>query len=427
MIVPCISGRCRYSLSHRGEGKGEGVTWICSIIGLEFYALLLAWAQSLGGVRTDEAKTLLNIPYPHPPLLRWIVSQTEALPFQEMLWRVLLASIVVQAVWLVWDMGRDLPRGVRIAAAASWLLSAAVIQQAGSITTAPVTAIWGLVFCWFLCRSELVEERYVGTNVSMLRRAQHDTFIIAFLWLLSLFTAYQAVLYLPIVVAALRRRQVSWDHVAFLVCSPLFLVGLYALSNPLSLDRFVDAGTLNVGKTLFQKLSDVGRTAMVGGSIVGVVMGLWGIMRKRAWPLALSILLVAAFIFLSLRSYYAVFFAPLFTGGVLLLLREHRACWKQIGIAYLLALFFLRPFPPEMAPSPARLVMQRLMREGIEGVVLISGSFGHEWQYESRLPIRKYRPELLKGAGAVVCLTTCDGLSDSWQKLEGIPVDVWVR
>ena len=278
-------------------------------IGLEFYVLLLAWLQSLGGVRTDEAKMLLNIPYPHPPLLRWIVHQTEILPFQEMLWRVLLASILVQAVWLVWNMGRDLPRGARIVAAGAWLLSAAVLQQAGSITTAPMTAVWGLVFCWFLCRSELVEERYVGTNVSMLRRAQHDTFIIALLWLLSLFTAYQAVLYCPLVIAILRQRKVSWGDTAFSVGFPVFLAGLYTLSNPLSLDRFVDAGTLNVGKNLFQKLSDLGDAALVGGSAVGAIVGLYGMLLTRARALSLSLLLVAAFVFLSFRYYYAIFFA----------------------------------------------------------------------------------------------------------------------
>src|SRR3989338_1016491 len=394
----------------------------CAVIGLELLAILLAWLQSLGGVRTDEAKMLLNIPYPHPPLLRWIVSQTEALPFQEMLWRVLLASIVVQAVWLVWDMGRDLPRGARIVAAGAWLLSAAVFAQAGSITTAPVTAVWGLVFCWFLINPHPNPLPSNGEG-----RIPPIISLVGVYWLLSLFTAYQAVLYFPIVAAALRRRTVSWKYVACAVGFPLFLVGFYALSNPLSLDRFVDAGTLNMGKTFFQKLSDVGRTATVGGSIVGVIMGLWGIMRKRAWPLAISLLLVAAFIFLSLRSYYAVFFAPLFTGGILLLFREHPAWLQRVCIAYLLALFFLRPFPPEMAPISARLVMQRLGREWVEGEVLISGSFGHEWQYESRWPVRRYRPEFLQNAGAVVCLESCEDFTDQWRKVDGMPVEVWIQ
>lgn len=386
------------------------------IIGLETLAILLAWMQSLGGVRTDEAKTLLNIPYPHPPLLRWIVSQTEVLPFQEILWRVLLASIVVQAVWLVWDAGRGLARGPHLLVCASWLCSSAVLLQAGTVTTAPLIAVFGLFLVSYILRQDDGNPRQMS--------GAHILFLV---WLAALFTAYQAVLYFALLVAALLRLHVSRRALVTVVAVPLFLVALYVLSNPLSLDRFVDAGTLNMGKSFSQKLADIGNMAMVGGSIVGAVSGLWGIILRRAWPLALSLLLVAAFVFLSLRSYYAIFFTPLFTGGALLLLREYPAWWKKIGIAYLLTLFFLRPFPPEMAPSPARLVMQRIVQEGVRGEVSIAGFFGHEWQYESTLPIRKYRPGFLDGAGAVVCLDTCDSLGDSWRKLDGVPVDVWVR
>lgn len=389
---------------------------IFSIIGLEALAILLAWLQSLGGVRTDEAKTLLNIPYPHPPLLRWIVNQTEFLPFQEMLWRVLLASMVIQAVWLVWRASVGMKRWPRLLACASWLGSAAVLLQAGTITTAPLIAVFGLFLVSFVLWSEDDSSwRLPGTCVLFL------------LWLAALFTAYQAVLYFALLVAALLRLRVSRLILVSVVGIPLCLIALSALSNPFSLDRFVDAGTLNVGKSFFQKFADVGSTAMVGGSIVGAIFGLYGMVLKRAWPLALSLLLVAAFIFLSLRSYYAIFFAPLFTGGVLLLLREHPAWWKKMGIAYVLALLFLHPFSPAMAPGPARTVMQRLAQEGVQGEVSIAGSFGHEWQYESAFPIRKYRSGFLDGAGAVVCLNPCDGLGDSWRKLDGVPVDVWVR
>lgn len=407
--------------------------YVLSVVGLELYALLLAWQQSLGGVRTDEAKMLLSIPYPHPPLLRWIVSQTEFLPFQEMLWRVLFASLLVQAVWLVWDMGKGLRPAVRLLAAATWLLSAAFLQQVGSITTAPVTAVFGLVFCWFsLCSWKNPSPSHSAPS-SWPRggRGQGEGLplpsVLAFLWLLSLFTAYQVVLYLPIVVAVLRRLQVTWKWVACSVGVPLFLVGLYALGNPLSLDRFVDAGTLNMGKTVFQKFSEVGSAAMVGGGAVSAVVGLYGVILTRARALSLSLLFVAAFVFLSSRPYYAILFTPLFTSGVILLLRERPQWWKNIGIAYLFALLLLRPFPLGMMPGPAREVMQRLEQEGARGEVLISGSFGHEWQYESRLPIRRYRPEFLDEAGAIVCLGSCDDFGDSWRKLDGGPVDVWVR
>lgn len=393
------------------------MVYCLSIVGLELYALLLAWAQSLGGVRTDEAKILLNIPYPHPPLLRWVVNQTEILPFQEMLWRVLLASILVQAVWLVWKAGAGLARGPRFLACVSWLCSGAVLLQTGTITTAPLIAVFGL----YLVTTVLQRE-----NDSSTKKMPGACFLFL-AWFAALFTAYQAVLYLPLLVAILLRLRVSRSSLFFIVDVPLLLVMLYVLSNPLSLDRFVDAGTLNVGKSLFQKIADLGGALMVAGSGVGALVGVYGMTRARSAPLLFSFLLVCAFVFLSFRSYYAILFAPLFVGGVILLLRERPEWWKKIGTAFILALFILHPLPLGLSPSPAREVMRRLQQEGVKGEVLIAGSFGHEWQYESSLPIRRYRPEFLKDAGAVVCLDVCGSLRNPWRKLRGTSVDVWVR
>ena len=80
-----------------------------------------------------------------------------------------------------------------------------------------------------------------------------------------------------------------------------------------------------------------------------------------------------------------------------------------------------------MVPSPARQVLHALTETGVEGDILIRGSFGHEWQYESALLIRKYRSGVLDGAGAVVCLDPCDGMVAPWQKLQWMSTDVWVR
>ncbi|MBI2117605.1 hypothetical protein HYT95_01775, partial [Candidatus Peregrinibacteria bacterium] len=167
--------------------------------------------------------------------------------------------------------------------------------------------------------------------------------------------------------------------------------------------------------------------AMVGGSMVGAVVGLLGIMLRRARALSLSILLVAAFIFLSLRSYYAIFFTPLFTGGILLLFREHPEWWKKIGAAFIIALFILHPFPLGLKPSLAREVMQALTKAGVHGEILINGSFGHEWQYESALPIRKYRLELLSFADALICLRPCEGIGTGWRRFMRTSVEVWSR
>ena len=67
---------------------------ILIILLLEGYAILLAGMQGVAGVRTDEAKYLLNIPYPHPPFARWIIGQTEWMTYQEMFWRIVFATIL---------------------------------------------------------------------------------------------------------------------------------------------------------------------------------------------------------------------------------------------------------------------------------------------------------------------------------------------
>ncbi len=169
---------------------------LSTIIGLELYAFALAWMQALGGVRTDEAKYLLNIPYPHPPLARWILSQTEALPFQEMFWRTVFATLVVQAAWLVWTMAPDLPRRTRLAMCGCWLIAAAVVLQAGSIMMAPLNALQGLFFVWLYLRRDIDLSRSLGW--------------LCLLWFASLFTAYQAVLFLPVVIAVVYRTRTSW-------------------------------------------------------------------------------------------------------------------------------------------------------------------------------------------------------------------------
>src|SRR3989338_3989707 len=111
------------------------------VIGLQIVAFLLAWLQFLTGMRTDEAKYLLNIPYPHPPLIRSVLGWTDGFVYQEIFWRVIFATLIIQAVWLVWDMGRSFGRPSRILLALAWLLSSGVILQGGSLFIGPLSAL----------------------------------------------------------------------------------------------------------------------------------------------------------------------------------------------------------------------------------------------------------------------------------------------
>jgi hypothetical protein len=185
---------------------------------LECYALLLAVVQEHNGVRTDEAKYLLDIPYPHPPLARWFFSLFDGFTWQEFFIRALVATFMVQAAWIVWDMARSLNRSGKIAVAVLWLGSAAFVLQVGTVMMAPLTALQALVFLWIL---SLPKERLPGMPA------------MGFLWFATLFTALQGALLAPIVFAALRLRGASWKQVALYLGAPLVLVGLYALGNPL--------------------------------------------------------------------------------------------------------------------------------------------------------------------------------------------------
>ncbi|MFA6523279.1 MAG: hypothetical protein WCS85_02835 [Candidatus Peribacteraceae bacterium] len=386
---------------------------------LEAYALFLAWVQSLHGVLTDEAKYLLNIPYPHPPLIRSILSLTTALSVQEMLWRIVFASLLVQAVWIVWEIGRGLSGEQRFVLGGSWLLSAALVLQAGTIMMAPLTALEGLVFVAL----------YVAAETTSRSRIPRSPFLIGVLWLASLFTAFQAVLYLPLVFAMFRKMRVSVMEMIIYIIGPMVLAALFALAEPLILASFVNVGTKDVDVSALGRTINLFRAWSIGGSVLLGLLGTAGILLERRWALLGSLLLVCAYVFLSFHFYYAILFLPLFIGGMPAFFHH---LWKKPAPLIFPLIFItgiiLALFPLKLSPSPARAVARSLPVSGT-GVLLINGSFGHEWQYESPVPVRRFQQSLLPDAEAVVCLTPCEEMTrvDGWKTLAGQSVEVWVR
>lgn len=386
-----------------------------TLIGLELYALSLAWLQSLGGVRTDEAKYLLDIPYPHPPLARSVLGFTEGLPWQEGFWRFAFASLVVQAVWLVWSLSPDLPRKPRFALAGCWLACAAVAYQAGSVMMAPLNALQGLVLAWLAARRDIDLRRSLGW--------------IGIFWGMSLFTAYQAALYAPLLILLVRRsRAPLWQQIAC-VAGPLFLVALYALSNPLSLASFVGAGTLNAGVGTPHKLRDLGIAWVIAGSSALTLLGLAGMAKDRRWDLLASALLASAFLFVSFRGYYAILLTPLLVAGAVPALRRWPAAAGPVFAATAIATIVLFPVVHlPLAPGPARETMRALRAHGADQAVLVSGPFGHDWQYESGIPVGPYAESAVGAADAVVCLRACAGFPrEGWARVEEAPVEAWIR
>ena len=387
-------------------------------IGLQACALVLAvYPWLLGGVRTDEAKYLLNIPYPQPPFGRWIIGMTEFLPFQELLWRLIIASLLVHAVFLIWKISAKCGTFARLFLCAAWLLSAGVLLQMGTIMMAPVTALQGLLL--------------VALAMFLpLKKDQWTSFFIGLLWFASLFTAYQAVLYLPLAVEALRRTKTSIFTQILYILIPIALVFVYALSNPLIIASFVNAGTENETIPFYAWAFYLVRLWLSGGSVILTVLGMWGMLRHRRFGLLGSFILLSAFCFISFREYYDILFTPLFIGGAILLLQQRKNrslpfLWLTAGLVFCTA-FFTWKYPVIYSPGPARSVMQEIQAAGGTGSIIIAGPFGHQWQYESRFQIERYRSGALLSAQAAICLIKCEGIETSgWQKVDLYGVEVW--
>jgi len=394
---------------------------ILIILLLEGYAILLAGMQGVAGVRTDEAKYLLNIPYPHPPFARWIIGQTEWMTYQEMFWRIVFATILVQAVWVIWsgslchelkwfdrahhDTKSQLSQ--KIILGFSWLLSAALFMEGGKIMMAPLTAIQGLILVLFF-----LKDREASEAIS--------SFWLGLLWLVSLFTAYQAVLFLPIVIAVFWRMRIPVFHKLVYVGGSLVLLAIYTLTNPLVIASMINAGGQQVSVSFVDRLGGVIDLWMIGGSVVVSILSVLGMIRAKSIPLIASLILVCAYIFFAHRAYYSVLFLPLLIGGMILFLEEHTLpLGRSVGLMAVMLLVFVQQYLFDGSQNITRDVLSKIPQEIRAGDILIAGPFGHQWQYASRVPLRRYRPELLSQAQAVVCLKSCEGFDESgWEKQE---------
>jgi len=123
-------------------------------LGLQAYAVFLAVTQWKIGLRTDEAKYILDIPYPHPPLVRFVLHATDSVFFAEFFWRLFIATLIVQAVWMLVSVARRIDVRTVPLVVALWLCSPALLLQGGTIMIAVFTAIQmlGLLILSLLAR-----------------------------------------------------------------------------------------------------------------------------------------------------------------------------------------------------------------------------------------------------------------------------------
>lgn len=386
---------------------------------LEAYAFALAFLQVPGGVRTDEAKYLLSIPYPHPPLVRSLMAWTSGLTHHEFFWRMIVASLCVQAVWLIADLGDVLTRPRKQALCFAWLLSSALVLQGGTIVLSVLSALFGLIFLWFALHPE---------------PAKKPSFV-ALLWLASLFTAYQSVLFVPLVFSAMFRSRTHKLLAVAYVVLPLALLGLYTFTNPLILASMSQVSSQDAVIPFLMRAQNIAWVWVLGGSAILSLAGTVGVITSNRPDLVATFGLVLGYIVLSSQLYYALLLTPVFIGGMYLLLCRRRLQPRLFLFLETVAtgvLVFLA-FPP-MHTTSARHVLRALRDQEITGTVLVDGPFGHEWQYEATVPVLRFNQHLSleseASAQAFVCTkTACDNdvNLETWVRLPGMPLPVWTR
>lgn len=395
---------------------------ISIVIGLEVFALVLVYLQLTGGVRTDEAKYLLSIPYPHPPLLRAMMASTSAIPGHLILWRFIFASATVQASWLVYHLGAVLQRDRRIALILAWLCSAPVILQGGSVMLIVPTALFGLVLV----------HRYFD-------QCEHSPFsapVIALGWLFALFSAYQTVLFAPLIVALLLRTNISRTRVVAYFFVPLFLLGVYSLSNPLALASMFAVSTQDAVMPLIDRTMNIVFVWLLAGGAL-TFFGLQGVVTGGRRAILVTTLLILVYIALSAQQYYALLLTPLLIGGLFQLFC-HRKLRPHVFLllhAFSTVLLLWYGLPQMFTPSRDSAVIEFLNERGLNAPVLIDGYFGHQWQYYSPVPVRRYSQtlavEVEDSAFAILCTkqASCEEDIDreKWKKLEGAPREVWMK
>lgn len=392
------------------------------IIGLELFALVLVYLQLTGGVRTDEAKYLLSIPYPHPPLLRAMMASTSALPGHLILWRFIIASATVQASWLVYALGAVLPSDRRIALVLAWLVCAPVILQGGSTMLVVPSALFGLI---------LVHRYFDQREHSPLSAP-----VIALGWLCALFSVYQSALFAPLVFTLLKRTHISRGRVWSYFLIPVILLGLYSLSNPLALASMLAVSTQDAVIPLLDRSMNIVFVWTLSGGIL-TFFGLLGIATGGRRTMILTALLVLSYIALSAQQYYAFLLTPLLIGGLFQLFchRKLRPLPFLVLHGFSTVLLLSYSLPQMFIHSTDAEVIAFLRERGLNAPILIDGYFGHQWQYYSPVPVRKYSQtlavEVEDSASTIICTkpTTCedDIDRDKWKKIDGAPREVWVK
>lgn len=369
-------------------------------------AVAFAALQYGAGVRTDEAKYLLNIPYPHPPLVRALLGFTDGFPGQEMLWRLAFSLLLVSAG--LWMSHRQ--QNVRMLV---WLSLPAVCVQAGTVMMAPLVALQAVLLL------ALLQKNARGISAAE----------VGLLWLMTLLTSYQGLLLFPLVAALLWRADGSKARRIAAFILPVLVLVLYTASHPLSAASFLLQAGKDADVDFLHRLGRLLKLWTLGMGVVGVPLVLWALVSRRSPAVLMAFLLFSAYVVLGSFEYYAVFFAPFVLWAFDGIPHRRRNAWGAVlAVTGIVTTVSFAGLPP---PSQARSVMEAIRTAApLEVSALhIAGSFGHEWQYESGVPVSRYRATGREDTGTVVlCRSECVPPAGEWRHLEIDGVfGVWQR
>jgi hypothetical protein len=389
---------------------------------LEICAIAFAQWHTYLGLQTDEAKYLLNIPYPHPPLLRSVMGATAGIPGHEWIWRFIWASILIQALWLIWDMTRQCKEHERIIVMAAWCSSTAFLLGTGSIYLSGAFAVFGVILLWLRTRPALCD-RHI--------------WIIAMGWMACVFSVFQGLLLAPLMVDVLRRAGLDVRRALIVTALPIVLLGLYVAGSPLVIATLLIHGEQGAADgTVLTRLGGTLWLWMMGGGLIGSIMGTYGIIRSKDYALMTCAALVLLYTTLSLPfPFYALLWTPLFMEGVHIALKHHRlphhAPILPVMVLSSLILVGLRLPSPERTAEETMRTLHVKPCDATDACepILIAGNFGHQWQYYAPRPVQRYRADAAAHASAIICLGPCQPMfiTAGWKHVEASPVEAWVR
>ncbi len=406
---------------------------IVSILSLTILASVLVYIHLDAGILTDEAKYLLSIPYPHPPLLRTLMSWTKGWGEQEIFWRGLFAVWTLQSVWLLQKIRTQNGRSLFLVGALLFLFSPAIFLQSGTIMLVVPAAVFGMIMVCTL---------FHPSQVSKI-----PTVFLGALWVVALLSVYHNILFAPLIWSAIKMSEGTTREKKISFYGPILLLVLYSLSHPLALASMLNVTGTHTKLSLLMRLMEIIKTILLAGGVL-VVTGIVGAILQKNRPLLLSLFATLALIFLSPQAYYAILLVPTILAGTLLLLQKEKMRSIVLLALYIpLSLFIITQNFPSQTPNIAKEMMASLKKNGSLIItpqahsgstllaILIDGPFGHEWQYYSPVPVLKFSPTLRsdieKNSQLLICTkqTSCDSDFDDtlWQEVKGLQLEVWKR